>query len=716
MKQWFSTSELSGTKGLPKTERGIVTAAKREAWKSRKKSIGKGKEYHIDSLPEKARIALIISEQRKNNATTTQGKRIATPAASPAQTESLWVVYDKAPQQLKDQANERLQSVLLFESLTDAGLSKGDAISYIMEETGKSRRSIYDYLTAIKPYAKSDWLAALLPRYAAKKKRRATCTDKAWEFFKADYLRPEKPDLRACYERLKRASKEHQWDIPTEKTLSNWIKKRVPAELVILKREGEHALMRRYPSQDRTVETLHALEWINGDGYQHNVFVIWPDGSIKRPKTWFWQDIYSRKILSYRVDLTENTDQIRLSFGDLVEQYGIPTDVTIDNTRAAANKWMTGGVPNRYRFKVKEDDPLGLFPSLGIKVHWTSVIAGKGHGQAKPIERAFGVGGLGEYVDKHPAFAGAYTGANPMAKPDNYADKAVTLDVFLTTLNQEIVEWNAREGRNTEMAGGVQSYDQVFNSSYKNAPIRKASIEQRRLWLLSAESINIKMDGSFTLDAGKKTGIGRNRYFSHDLISYAEAKKKIVIRFDPYSLHETVYCYTLDGRFICDADILDKVGFGDTHIARAFHRNRTQFVKAQKEAAKAEFQMDVLEVAEKLPAPTLPDPAANKVSRITPSINNIEMPPEKIINKPTEHELLAQEDVRKEIDNIISLPTTKEENDEDRYRKWHTLDERVKDGEELQGQESVFYRTLPETAEFKTFQDLTEMGMFELHG
>src|SRR5664279_825351 len=147
--------------------------------------------------------------------------------------------------------------------------------------------------------------------------------------------------------------------------------------------------MRLFPAQTRTVQELHALEWINGDGYQHNVFCLWPNGEIDRPKTWFWQDIYSRKILGYRVDFSENTDTIRMSFGDIVDQYGIPEHATIDNTRAAANKWMTGGVKNRYRFKVKEDDPLGLFPTLGVKVHWTSVYYGKGHGQAKPIERSF---------------------------------------------------------------------------------------------------------------------------------------------------------------------------------------------------------------------------------------------------------------------------------------------------------------------------------------
>ena len=50
---------------------------------------------------------------------------------------------------------------------------------------------------------------------------------------------------------------------------------------------------------------------------------------------------------------------------------------------------------------------------MGAKMHWTSVVAGKGWGQAKPVERAFWCWwGLEEYVDKHPALAGAYTGAN----------------------------------------------------------------------------------------------------------------------------------------------------------------------------------------------------------------------------------------------------------------------------------------------------------------
>jgi len=56
----------------------------------------------------------------------------------------------------------------------------------------------------------------------------------------------------------------------------------------------------------------------------------------------------------------------------------------------------------------------------------------EGWGQAKPVE-TLSVFGLEEYVDKHPALAGAYTGPNPQAKPDNYGDRAVDAELFLKT-------------------------------------------------------------------------------------------------------------------------------------------------------------------------------------------------------------------------------------------------------------------------------------------
>ena len=56
------------------------------------------------------------------------------------------------------------------------------------------------------------------------------------------------------------------------------------------------------------------MQWINGDGYLHNVFVRWFNGDVIRPKTWFWQDV-KPKILGWRCDVSENIDSPALVHG-----------------------------------------------------------------------------------------------------------------------------------------------------------------------------------------------------------------------------------------------------------------------------------------------------------------------------------------------------------------------------------------------------------------
>lgn len=621
-KEWFSAAELVGTTGLPSTPQNIKSKAKREGWQSRpRKGRGGGSEYHISGLPIETQAALLVG----NSCQVTPGNPVATgdmetPEATPFtyDRDSLWGNFERQTDKKKQTAKRKHELLLMVMTLADNGTHLASAFQAIARAENVSWRTMQGWYhgTSCKPgikhYERQDWLAALIPSHTGRTKEAEIC-EEAWDLFKADYLRNEKPTTAQCYRRLERIAAEHAWQLPSLRTLERKINRDIPRTIRVLLRDGEEKLRSLYPAQERSVRELHALEWINGDGYQHNVFVKWPNGSIERPKTWFWQDIYSRKLLAFRVDSTEHTDLIRISFGDLVETYGIPEHATIDNTRAAANKWMTGGVPNRYRFKVKEDDPLGLFPSLGVQVHWTSVYNGKGHGQAKPVERAFGVGGIGEVVDKHPAFAGAYTGHNPTAKPENYGSKAVPIETFLQILQEEVTAWNARPKRRTEVCGGVHSYDQAFEQSFVKAPICSATDEQRRLWLLSAESILVRNDGTFTLDAGSAVGQGRNRYKSHNLIDHAG--QKVVVRFDPQDLHEDVFVYTLDGRYIDRAICIDSTGFGDTEAARAFNRARKQFVRNTKLAAEAESRMDVMDAARRLPSITDYDPPEAKVVR-----------------------------------------------------------------------------------------------------
>ncbi|MCW4628249.1 MULTISPECIES: transposase domain-containing protein [Marinomonas] len=600
---WLTATEIAGAAGMPATERNAREKLKQLAMSqpelARKREGTKAFEYHISILPAATQAALF-----KRAGQIKVGEKVfdvPQPKSDRYCREALWSRWNNAGSKAQAKAKAKLSYLTVLQQLVNSGVPKMTAYESVCEEYGVAFASVRREFASLKNFAEQDWLPVLLPKnkeaaVSARKARFAFITPAAWDFIKSDYLRQEEPTFSVCYERLKDAAKRNpDWVIPSKKSLERRMYFEVPQEHRTLLRKGEHALAMLYPPQERTVADLHAMEWINGDGYQHNVFVRWFNGEVIRPKTWFWQDIYSRKIVGWRCDVSENTDSIRLSMMDVCEKYGIPKEVTIDNTRAAANKWMTGGVPNRYRFKVKEDDPLGIIPMLGMKLHWSSVILGKGHGQAKPIERAFGVGGLEEYIDKHPSLAGAYTGPNPMAKPDNYGSKAIEADVFLAAIAKGVEMYNAKANRNTEMAHGFMSFNDVFNTSYQHAAIRKATTAQLQMMMLQAEAVTVDKHGTITLDAGGSIKGQKNRYYHQSMMDMVG--KKLVARFDPLRLHDAVEIYTLDGVHICRAECQQKVGFGDTQAARETKRHRTQFTKATKVAAKAHQAMDALELA-----------------------------------------------------------------------------------------------------------------------
>lgn len=592
-------SEL-GLKNAPTTPVAIRAKATREGWDFRvKKGKGGGIEYKISSLPELLQTEIILKtaflETNKvvNNKPASKEKNYAS--------ELIWKRFDKATDKQKENAIKKLESIKAIKMLIDKGHQVVEAIGLVAKENKIAKPTLTRWFYSVNNFDESDWLAVLLPKHGRNRDGlEADFSDEAWEFFKKDFLRNERPQFGSCYERLKIAAKEQGWIIPSPSSVKRKVKREIPQTQITFLRDGVHALSQLYPHMVRSVEDIEAMEWINGDGYQHNVFVRWTNGEIVRPKTWLWQDVRTRKILAYRTDLSENSDTIRLALMDLIYKFGIPKKMTIDNTRAAANKWLTAGVSNRYRFKVKEDDPMGIVPMLGIELFWTSIQFGKGHGQAKPIERAFSHGGLGELVDKHPLLAGHHAGDSILKKPDNYNYKdGVAYEDFIRALEAGIEQFNSKENRKTEICEGVFSFNQVFARDYQKAFVRKATKEQLRLLMLMSEAVTLKQNGTFELNAGGKVFGRKNRYFAEDLI--ASQHKKVVIKFDPQNLHSATLVYSLDGIYLGEAICTEKVAFGDKAKGREHDKARKQFVKAHKQAAKAQLTMTAQELANMLP-------------------------------------------------------------------------------------------------------------------
>lgn len=540
---------------------------------------GGGRQYHISVLPLEAQTAWALANRPADPQSTREQERGTLSVAE------LWAWFDRQPDKVKAKAKDRLAALDAVQTLVAAGTAKDVAVPMVAASKGVSKSSIWNWFSKVQGQDRKDWVVFLADRYAGRTTE-AECSPEAWEFFKADYLRLEPRTAEACYDDLAGVAAEKGWTVPSLRTLMRRLDKEIPHPVQVLLREGQEALKRLYPAQQRRRDVFHALEAVNGDGHKFDVFVRFPDGEIVRPMMVGLQDVYSGKILAYRVDKTENREAIRLAFGDLVEEYGIPDHIYFDNTRAFANKMLTAGAAHRFRFKTRDEDPVGIITLLGSEIHFVTPYSG----QSKPIERAWR--DLADRVSTHPAFAGAYTGRNPMAKPENYGSKAVPLDEFLRVLATQIAKHNARPGRRTAVCRGELSFDQVFEESYAKSPIRKATPEQRRLWLLAAEGIRAHSEnGSLTL-------LG-NRYWDEFLIGHRGAK--LCCRFDPQDLMSGLHVYDLAGRYLGFAEVTEAAGFNDVAAAREHARRRRAFIKAHRDLAAAEIRLTAAELAAEMP-------------------------------------------------------------------------------------------------------------------
>jgi hypothetical protein len=284
-----------------------------------------------------------------------------------------------------------------------------------------------------------------------------------------------------------------------------------------------------------------------------------------------------------------------------VRDYGVPELCWLDNGRSFASKWLTGRQKTRFRFKIRDEEPEGVLTALGVKVHWTQPYSG----QSKPIERAFR--DLCDTIARHPAFAGAWTGNNPLNKPENYASKAVAEEDFRRVVASEIVRHNARTGRRGGVCAG-RSFDQVFADSIsQGALVRRATPAQQRMLLLAAEGVRVRRPAADIELMG-------TRYWAEELVEHMG--RNVVARFDPENLSAPLAVYTQDGRFICAADSVGEVAFNDVEAAREHARRRRDFLRKQRDYLEAEQRLDVGALASLMGEAAAPAPPEPKVAKL----------------------------------------------------------------------------------------------------
>lgn len=576
---WWTAEEIAvaALPDMPTSKRGVNALADRNDWRGnaemarRRDGKGGGWEYSWRLFPMRA-----------------QRKLLAEVAPAPVKPvvdrDEIWAWYEALPQDVKDKASARLSIIQQVEALEPIpGMGRNNAVCAVARHSKVGARTIWDWFGLIEGVRSDDRLPHLAPRHraVAPKGRTKECSPEFMEALRGDYLRLGEVPFADAYRRCVRIAEKQGWSYLPERTMRRWIDADVSRPTQILLRKGIDAVKRLYPVQVRDKTAMQPMECVNGDFHKWDVFVRWPGiAEPIRPQMVAFQDVYSGRILAWRMDVTPNSTAVLLCAGDMIETWGIPDHVLLDNGREFASKAVTGGASNRFRFKVKEDDIPGLFTGLGCQIHWATPYSG----QSKPIERAFR--DMCHSIAQDPRFEGAYTGNSVDAQPENYGNRAIPMEDFLRIVGEGIEEHNTRQGRRSEVAY-MRSFAEVFDEAYAKAPIKKATAAQRRLWLLAAESIR----------ADRNTGavwLGDNEFWDdwmHEITG-----QRVIARVDPANFWDGAHIYTADNAYLGFAPIRQKGQFFNADEARAHSRARNDWLRAEKAKAAALARMSSIEL------------------------------------------------------------------------------------------------------------------------
>lgn len=432
------------------------------------------------------------------------------------------------------------------------------------------------------------------PRSRGRGRRPVECHPDAWLAWKAHWLRPERPTAEASTRAVLRIADARGWQpVPRyAKYYLRRIERELSPQAVTLARSGPEALDRMRPPQIRDREALASMELVCADGHRWDVRVRWPDGTIARPLLVGWQDIRSGKILAWRLGPSETSDLYRLSCADMLWECGAPEAVIVDNGRGIAARCLTGGLPNRYRGTVSEDEPVGLLTELVGKhnVHWTTPYSG----QSKPIERSFR--DFASDIAKDIRLAGAYTGKDTVSKPSNYGAAAVDLETFRAVIADGVAQHNARPGRRGQGMRG-RSCDQVFEAALPAAGLRKLAPQRLARWLLASAQVTAHAEHGSVQIYGA-------RYWSEALgdafAGRSKGARQAIVRFDPERLDRAVIVERPDGRPVGIAEPQGRTPYLSVEAAKQHAKAKARGRKAAKAELQAALELDAAAVAAQL--------------------------------------------------------------------------------------------------------------------
>ncbi len=339
------------------------------------------------------------------------------------------------------------------------------------------------------------------------------------------------------------------------------------------------------PYLKRDYTKYRSMEWASMDHRNADV-VLNVDGKLYRPWITRIDDMRSRMILGWHIDLVPSTLTILHTLYKMVTDYGLVEHLIIDNGKDFKSEWLAGSEWKEKHVKVDMDTLVytkGVYHDLGMTIHFAQPY----RGQSKPIERAWRTDH--ELFDK---YFDTYVGSNTVTRPEeskeyyraiNGKEKKLvemTMEEF-TRLYENFVTWFNTCWEHSGDGMNGRTPQAVFE---ENLSIRRLVPDERLKFIFARRNKCVIQRRGVTID-----GI---EYYAPELARYKG--DQVEVRRDIRDSSK-VYIFSLpEVKYLCEAynNMLSDTGATEDDIRRvrkaqaAERKHLNEYAKARKEIKK----------------------------------------------------------------------------------------------------------------------------------
>lgn len=693
MKEWFSAQELADLKlpDIPSAKKNILALAKRKNWKNRPRSgFGGGKEYHISSLPEVARIQLAVM-------TAPAAKKEA--AKTEINPQGL-AEYAHIEGRAKIRIDAKLEILEAFKEFQKTlGFANTRARYIFAEKYNAGEVNVADWvkdtIISVSACTLRNWaevlankgISGLAGKYGCRKGTGIIDTNEAVKNYilGAIYETPH-VSCKNIMRGLRARFKESPDSLPSYRTLQDWVKTwKEENEQLLTAVKNPDAWRSKYKSAAGSAsESITRLnqEW-QFDGTPSDLLLA--DG--KRCNIVGIIDVYSRRL--------------SLSVCDRASAYAVGCA-----TRKAILKW---GVPETVRTDNGKDYVADYIKRVFAALNIEQIICPPFSPQKKPhIERAFRTfsHSLLEQLD-------GFIGHNVAERKDIEArrsfsqrlfNKDETIELRLTAQElQEFCDRWCEDIYEREEHGGLGMTPGEKAASYTGTVRRIA--DERCLDVLLA-----KPAGKDGIRVVSKKGISYEGgyYNAPELGGYEGQQIRVLLDEQDYG---ELYAFDLDGKFICKAVSFENKGVSLEEVAAARSAVQKRTLKIKKDALRRiaketnlkgnalvrEVFMQAAEEAGKLvrlPSETVAYQTEQMAEAVKAAISKEPPKPSELstAERAAAERLKAQKPAM-----VVKIKPSPQQN----FERWKSLKSRFDEGEALNDDELFFLENYPSTGEYK---------------